>query len=197
MGSLGLVSPSQFWYLCQKELGSEVEVFMKARLHMGECWNAVRCHRRLLSDNRTMLDASDLFIHSAPGDWRRDVLPLLASDGKRAATARRAAKQRIVEEERTYNNREEVEEHLIMNIRQYKKHMKDIEDLNSGDASNEFLHDLNVVQGCAHSTKREPRVAVVIKKIRIVKGVSTSTATQPTLDDGGTAKAASPHCPGS
>lgn len=186
----------EFCHLCGQVLDADVKTFFRHKLHKGACWAAVRSYRRLICGNRALLAATDTMMNSSPEEWRVNILPLVAPDGQRSSAARRAVKQRLlVEEQRSYTNREDVEEHLIMNRRQYIKYMKNTEDLDSSDADNDFNRDLRN-QAAMHSTRDESRVAVVVNKVRLVKGYSTSSAHQRISDERGpTTPTASPPRP--
>lgn len=107
---------------------------MKRKMFHDTCWLAVRCHRPLCTLSGCNSDHDT--IHSADS-WREQVRPLVATDGSRYPLARRALRQRVVEDEHVTEEGRQRDK-FIMNKKRFKVFRKKWDDMDESEASSDF-----------------------------------------------------------
>lgn len=170
--------PTLHCWLCGLNVEGPTKHLFSKLFHAGPCHNAVKCYRRYMAGNAAALEAADKQMVTGNGEaWRAEVRPLLAEPGKRSITARRALKTKIIEESRAYQQMEEVEDQIIFNKAMYKAYKRQHCDMSSEAASSDFEDQLRKQDAC-HSTRTEARVSVTERRLRKVKGHSSSSIQQ-------------------
>ena len=136
--------------------------------HPGDCWNGVRCFRRLHGPKE--LKALDREMAENPDKWRHKAAPC-ASKGRSRASARREVKQQI--ETQSYRKTESDKPVLSLTKRRYKSYKKMWDQMSSTEASDEFSAE-HERQGGEADSGSEERILVHDNPVKhYVEGDST------------------------
>ena len=131
-----------------------------------ECWNAVRCARRIAGDARNNMDESML---KQPEVWRPQVLPLVRREGSSRDVAARSI-ARTAFEVSSYKKTERIVDHLVLTKKRFKSFRARWDDQSSEGASADF-GDLHEEQAGKHDADGIRMVAVPENpRLRVVTG---------------------------
>ena len=124
--------PAGCCFLCKQPIADEAETMWHGWRFHGKCYNALRCHRRIVKDSK----ADDKLMALEPERWRTLVQPLIAGPGGRCAAERRKAKMREIEEE--FNTQSSIRDKLKLTKTRHRAFMKFWEGCGSDTADELF-----------------------------------------------------------
>lgn len=120
----------------------------------------------------------DNSMKSNPAAWRADVQPLIKVAGKRDAEAKHKLKERLIDEEKSFNETGTIEDMLLLNKRRFKSFKKQWDQMSSSSASSLFEEELEKQKG-EHSVAGEDIISVPdVKRMRSYAGKTSSTTKQ-------------------
>lgn len=161
-------------YLCCKPLvpSESNRRFRGVQFHP-RCYNAVRCYRRYVSMSDSRLDQIML---EQPDRFRAEVRPLVPKPGERRDSTAMETTRAKLKDNATYTKDELIEDQLLLNRRQFVKHMRDTENMQSSDAHQEFNYLLRKqpMHVGLHSGGEKKVAVAAPQRIRRIKGSSTT-----------------------
>lgn len=128
-------------WLCEEEEGECIKVWRQHPLHM-KCFNAIRCHQRLLHTTEEKEQDKDLFVID-PAGWKAGVLGLVVDKpGSRDLGARQLHRAEIAERT-SYQDKSQILDDLLLTKARFKSYTKFWDGYNSDSASEswERRHD--------------------------------------------------------
>ena len=163
-------------WLCDAPMvvGQASNKWYNRELHNG-CFNAVRCHKRLLKTTADK-EVEKQLLESDEEEWTSVVRGLVADNELRSEAARRAARAQIKNRE-TYIDSGQVEDDLLLTKRRSTPHMGFWEGCGSDTASESFERRLQCSDSDHENERGEKQIRTQDNvRIRKVTGKRTTTA---------------------
>lgn len=152
---------------------SAMKQWRAVMLH-NRCYNATRCKLRLCKQPHQKEAEQRMFYQDAEA-WRKDVLPLIVSEGGHRSNRARAAVRQRMRLEDTYEDTQKISDRMLLTKPRYKAYMVQWEHMTMSEASNEF--DQALGDASSENADSDGEARVKVKGNEILREVSGNRKT--------------------